>query len=244
MTTKQLTRRQVRWSEFLSEFDFKIIYRPGKQGGKPDVLTRRSQDLPRDRFDARIQHQNQTLLKPHHFDPDGLELAAAEPTINTHSTSTITRGFDSEESTTEKIEKEMTQDKRVPHSKEVSLSECEIKDGKLFFRERCYAPSSYVRTFLLQTAHDSFETGHAGKHKLYEIVSREWWWPNLSKDCAQFTRNCNKFKRNQNSKLRYQGALKPLPLPAFACPTLERYLCRFHRPNPCFCGLRLYYGNS
>ena len=35
MTTKRLTRRQVRWSEFLSEFDFKINYRPGKQGGKP-----------------------------------------------------------------------------------------------------------------------------------------------------------------------------------------------------------------
>ncbi|KAI1005427.1 hypothetical protein K3495_g2791 [Podosphaera aphanis] len=102
MTTKQLTRRQVRWSEFLSEFNFKI-YRPGKQGGKPDALTRWSQDLPRDRFDARIQHQNQTLLKPHHFNPDRLELAAFEPTINTHSTSTSTKGFDSEESTTERI---------------------------------------------------------------------------------------------------------------------------------------------
>ena len=39
MTTKHLTRRQVRWSEFLSEFDFKITYRPGKQGEKPDALT-------------------------------------------------------------------------------------------------------------------------------------------------------------------------------------------------------------
>ncbi|KAI0996259.1 hypothetical protein K3495_g11919 [Podosphaera aphanis] len=102
MTTKQLTRRQVRWSEFLSGFDFKIIYRPGKQEGKPDALTRRSQDLPRDRFDARIQHQNQTLLKPHHFNHGRLELAAIEPTINTRSTSTITKGFDSEESTTKK----------------------------------------------------------------------------------------------------------------------------------------------
>jgi len=43
-TTKQLSHRQARWSEYLSRFDFTISYRPGKQGEKPDALTRRSQD--------------------------------------------------------------------------------------------------------------------------------------------------------------------------------------------------------
>ncbi|KAH7478801.1 Transposon Tf2-9 polyprotein [Fusarium oxysporum f. sp. matthiolae] len=39
-TTKLLNRRQARWSEFLSRFNFQITYRPGKQGVKPDALTR------------------------------------------------------------------------------------------------------------------------------------------------------------------------------------------------------------
>lgn len=30
MTTKFLNQRQARWSEFLSRFNFKIVYRPGK----------------------------------------------------------------------------------------------------------------------------------------------------------------------------------------------------------------------
>ena len=47
-SSKQLRRRQARWSEFLSRFDYKIIYRPGKAGGKPDALTRRSGDLPKE----------------------------------------------------------------------------------------------------------------------------------------------------------------------------------------------------
>jgi hypothetical protein len=47
MTTKQLNRRQACWAEFLSEFNFKIQYRPGTQGTKPDLLTRQSQDLPK-----------------------------------------------------------------------------------------------------------------------------------------------------------------------------------------------------
>ena len=39
MATKLLNRRQTRWAEFLSQFDFKIVYRPGQAGGKPDALT-------------------------------------------------------------------------------------------------------------------------------------------------------------------------------------------------------------
>ena len=42
MSSKQLNRRQARWAEFLSQFFFKIVYRPGVQGAKPNSLTRRS----------------------------------------------------------------------------------------------------------------------------------------------------------------------------------------------------------
>ena len=70
MTTKQLNRRQARWAEFFSEFNFKIIYRPGKQGEKPDTLTRRSQDLPKGFEDIREQNKFQTLLQEHQLDDD------------------------------------------------------------------------------------------------------------------------------------------------------------------------------
>jgi hypothetical protein len=36
---KTLNRRQVQWSQFMEEFDFKIEYQPGKLGEKPDALT-------------------------------------------------------------------------------------------------------------------------------------------------------------------------------------------------------------
>ena len=69
-SSKQLSRRQARWSEFLSRFDYKIIYRPGKAGGKPDALTRRSGDLPKegDETDERRQFQHQTVIKSHNID--------------------------------------------------------------------------------------------------------------------------------------------------------------------------------
>jgi len=34
--TKLLNCRQARWAQFLSQFNFKIVYRPGKAGAKPD----------------------------------------------------------------------------------------------------------------------------------------------------------------------------------------------------------------
>ena len=40
MTTKQLTGRQARWAEALSEYYFTIMYRSGKQNTKADALTR------------------------------------------------------------------------------------------------------------------------------------------------------------------------------------------------------------
>ena len=52
MTTKILSRRQARWSEFLSLFNFRIVYRPSKVGRKPNMLTQQSGDLPGKRGDG------------------------------------------------------------------------------------------------------------------------------------------------------------------------------------------------
>ncbi len=85
-STKQLSRRQARWSEFLSRFDYQIAYRPGKAGGKPDALTRRSGDLPKegDKADPRHQYQHQTVLKTPNLAPEvikdyALSLASVTP---------------------------------------------------------------------------------------------------------------------------------------------------------------------
>src|SRR5260370_41658400 len=40
-TTKKLTQRQVRWSEYLSHFNTKICFQLGRLGTKPDALTQR-----------------------------------------------------------------------------------------------------------------------------------------------------------------------------------------------------------
>ncbi|KAI1869633.1 uncharacterized protein JN550_005614 [Neoarthrinium moseri] len=41
LTNKELNKRQIRWSEFLSEFNCEIIYRKGNENGRADALSRR-----------------------------------------------------------------------------------------------------------------------------------------------------------------------------------------------------------
>jgi hypothetical protein len=62
MTTKLLNRQQAHWSQFLSKFNFKIVYHPGTAGGKPDALTHRSRDLPKSGNDYSLKNQI-TIIK-------------------------------------------------------------------------------------------------------------------------------------------------------------------------------------
>jgi len=60
MTTKQLTCRQVHWSEHLSGFNYLICYHTGQLGTKPDVLTHCKDVYPHG-------ENAYTLANPHNF---------------------------------------------------------------------------------------------------------------------------------------------------------------------------------
>ena len=47
-TSKVLSCQQARWSEFLSQFNLVICFRPRKLGAKPDALTRRWDVYPKE----------------------------------------------------------------------------------------------------------------------------------------------------------------------------------------------------
>jgi len=64
LTTKVWNPRQIRWAQWLANFNFTIVYRPGSRGGKPDALSRR----PEYHLEEGATHREQTILKPEHFE--------------------------------------------------------------------------------------------------------------------------------------------------------------------------------
>ena len=55
----------------------------------------------------------------------------------------------------------------------IPLAECEERDKVLYFRDRKYVPKSdRLRLRIIQSAHDSVPSGHSGRSKRCEILSR------------------------------------------------------------------------
>ena len=72
LTKKRLNEREVRWKQFLSQFDIKIEYRQGKEGGKPNVLTRGLSDqITQD--DERNTQMEQMLLPQYYLEDTKIE---------------------------------------------------------------------------------------------------------------------------------------------------------------------------
>ena len=63
LTIKVRNRCQIRWAQQLANYNFKIVYGPEKQGGKPDALIRRPEYRP----EEGATHREQSILKPDHF---------------------------------------------------------------------------------------------------------------------------------------------------------------------------------
>ena len=68
MSTKQLTARQARWAEALSEYYFIITYRPGKDNVQADALTRRNDEVA-SQDQLKKEARQQILLTADKLDP-------------------------------------------------------------------------------------------------------------------------------------------------------------------------------
>jgi hypothetical protein len=130
MSTKLLNRCQTRWAEYLSHFNFKIVYHPGKAGGKPDALTCRSGDLPQGGDECLIEQQK-AVLKPQNLS-DNLYLSASVPPSNGR------LPLDQEilkvmrtDAFTRKILTMLYEGKQ--YCREISVSECQECDGRLLY---------------------------------------------------------------------------------------------------------------
>lgn len=222
-TTKQLSHRQARWSEYLSRFDFKITYRPGSQGQKPDALTRRSQDQPAQE-EAR-QYRKQTLLRPEIFDfpahqpatdDSGEDFAETALAVTLTETDRSIEQIIADEYKTDKFILQVRQQlsEGVRKSKLISLGECEVLNDRLYYRGRMVIPDhDELKIKLLRHTHNSPVGGHPGRTRTLDILSRHYYWPKMYETVRRFVSSCHTCSRTKAWKTTFTGVLKPLPVP-------------------------------
>jgi hypothetical protein len=129
-TTKLLNRRQAQWSQFLSQFNFKIVYRLGTAGGKPDALTRRSGDLPKEGDDRSLENQ-MTIIKPENI----LHALAATASDQPDTSPTLSQLFHKAYDTDRFPNKVLKMLKNgTKQCKDITLAECEKHNNLLLYR--------------------------------------------------------------------------------------------------------------
>ena len=200
MSARVLNRRQARWSMSLSRFEFIITYRPGKQQGLSDALSRRSYFAPKE-GDIAFEQQRTVLLKPEQF-----HLRALKSTLTVDSTFV------------KQIQSSMSSDPLVldiksNSSKSHDSSKFEFKNNLLYFEGRLYVPKGEARLRVLQARHDFPAAGHFGYNKTLELISRDFWWPKMWKSVKDFVQSCDICSRSKTPRHRPYGLLQPLPIP-------------------------------
>ncbi|KAI0996693.1 hypothetical protein K3495_g11489 [Podosphaera aphanis] len=214
-TTKTLNRRQVRWNELLADFDFKIIFRPGIKGSKPDALTRISADKPSESTDSRNEHQFQTLLKPSHI-LRPIEITSpsdnnpAEPSLAPTPHLNDWERHCLEDKYCQEIRTAL-QDNTITRS-DIQLASCALSTHSFTLNNKEYVPNT-LRETLLKHLHDSPLYGHRGAAALYRLLSRRYWWPESHKHVSKYTRGCEACQRNNPSTQKPYGFLQPLSPP-------------------------------
>jgi len=206
MTAKKLNRRQARWSLFLSQFDFKLHHRPGSRSMKPDALSRRA-----DHGKGENDNNNVILLKPEKLHIQALRQGHI-----------LLEG--SEKTLLQKIRKSKDLDERVVKAVSM-LRQAGVKDvigedwseeqGLILFRGKVYVPKDKeIRRQIVKLHHDSTLTGHPGRWKTLELVSRNYWWPNISRYVASYVKSCDRCNRTKTFPNKPVGKLTPNAIPS------------------------------
>ena len=205
-TARTLTRRQARWSLFLSRFNFRIVYRPGRLGGKPDALSRRSDLKPEG-----IDNAERTLLDPSLFQLKAMRRGMTRIEGDQELLKQIRRSKAYDEELVEAIE---CLKGRAPRSLQKGLEEWNTEDGLVLYRGKVYVPKdSELRRQIVSLHHDSLPTGHPGRWKTYELVSRNYWWPGMSVFVEKYVTGCETCTRTKNRNHQPSGPLQPNAVP-------------------------------
>jgi len=119
----------------LSQYNFKIEYRPGREGGKPDALTRREGDLPTAEVKRLTQNVGILLPKERYWDiPETQEIK-----LNILETTEFLDKDEGERQMAGNVNDEIQDIKRNLNKgrkemKGIALKLCQWKDGLLWYQ--------------------------------------------------------------------------------------------------------------
>ena len=233
-TTKQLNRRQARWSEELGGFDFVIKHISGAQNQRADLLSRRHdyQDIAKT-SNTKALLDSAKLIAASLGNPDTLEGLGVN--LSPQDQVTPITPFQEPDSSKDYTPSTMLLkafkdaynhdpfakrtleylQKKESSPEKVGLQHfSKNQHGLLLFKSYIYVPrDKRLQLRLLQQFHDAPAAGHFGFAKTYELLIRKFYWPNLRTTLQDYISSCTTCNLNKPTRQKPYGLLQPLPIP-------------------------------
>ena len=202
LTTKTLSRRQARWSERLSAFDFEVEYLEGSKNPadgpsrRPDYADDYDDSRPRARLLAAIHGEAPPIDELDELDKDLMtELIRALVT----------------DELAQKVMQKLQRARMHDADEQDEDEEWSIGSaGALLHEGRIYVPES-VRNQVIRLHHDTPEFGHFGIARTAELVSRNFYWPGLESMVRRYVLGCDVCARIKAPRHRHYGPNMPIP---------------------------------
>ena len=93
-------------------------------------------------------------------------------------------------------------------------SPSERQNGQNVMEDHIYVPNDLeLCRHITSQHHDTKVAGHPGRWKTLELVSWNYWWPQMSRYIGQYMRTCNLCLRTKIQRCHPMGELHPLTIP-------------------------------
>jgi len=78
---------------------------------------------------------------------------------------------------------------------------------------RIYVPEGELRGEVIQLHHDTLVGGHGGRWKTTELVTKNYWWPGVTKKVGKYVNECDACQRYKNRSKVPVGKLMSNAIP-------------------------------
>jgi len=84
----------------------------------------------------------------------------------------------------------------------------------MYKEEKVYVPKDEkLRAEIIRLHHDIPIGGHGGQWKTVELVTRNFWWPGITKEVKRYVEGCDAYQRNKNRTEQPVDKLMPNSIP-------------------------------
>ena len=182
MKAQKLNRRQARWALYLSRFSFMLKYVPESKMEKADSLSR----IPDWKIGVNKDNKNKMLVKPKWL-----------IVKRTEKIEIIMKGVN----LLEKVRQSKVKDNKVIKVVEkmkwtgvkiLKDEEWREVDSVMYKERKMYvSKDNILRAEIIRLHYDILVEGHGGQQKTVKLVTRNFWWPGITKEVKRYIKECD-----------------------------------------------------